>query len=41
MAGDLLSRWRIEEAQVLQVGHGVVEPVTTVVRIRLGSGRSR
>ncbi len=38
-ARQALARWDVEEARVLQVGHGIVDPPTTVVRIRRGSGR--
>jgi 16S rRNA (guanine527-N7)-methyltransferase len=40
-AAATLARWKIEEAQVLQVGVGVVDPLTTVVRVRLPAEASR
>jgi 16S rRNA (guanine527-N7)-methyltransferase len=36
-----LARWKVEEARVLQVGEGVVDPPTTVVRVRLSAGATR
>ncbi|HYN74917.1 MAG TPA: RsmG family class I SAM-dependent methyltransferase, partial [Candidatus Limnocylindria bacterium] len=38
-ARQALTRWDVEEARVLQVGHGIVDPPTTVVRIKRGAGR--
>ena len=40
-ARDTLARWKVEEARVLQVGVGVVDPPTTVVRVRLAAGATR
>lgn len=40
-AADTLARWPVEEARVLHVGVGVVDPPTTVVRVRLRAGASR
>ena len=40
-AAGTLARWPVEEARVLHVGIGVVDPPTTVVRVRLRAGGAR